>query len=760
MDLVVTHRTADFDALASMVAAEKLYPGARLMFPGTPEAGVRDFMELCQGVVKVENEKDCRLDDVDRLILVDTRLASRIGKAAQLIKRGVKVHIYDHHPRTKVDIRADKECSQKVGATVTILLGMIRKQNIKLTPLEATIMALGIYEDTGSLTYLSTTRKDIEAVGFLLSRRANLKVVSSYLNRELSPEQTSLLVTLLNSIETYRLDDVRLMIASTSSEKYIKDLALLTHKLRDIENPDCIFILVGMPDRVQMVARSRSKGIDVGRVANFLGGGGHDLASSAVVKGMGLVEVKEKILNFLERDLRKARRAAVEATSVASEERKVVFQPTLVKRDLNIRIKRFLPAEILNLLKVVGKVADEVGCPAFVVGGFVRDLLLGVRNYDLDIVMEGDIRVFGKALADGLKAALVIHKKFKTASVVLPDKFKIDIATARKELYEYPAALPTVSIGYIRDDLTRRDFTINAMAIKLNKDDFGKLYDFFGGQNDLKKGQIRVMHHLSFVEDPTRIFRAVRFEQRYNFKIDAYTENLIRAAKDLEMFAKTSGERLREEIVLILKEESPLKAIKRMDELHELRFIHPAIRLDKKLVRLLERVGQTIDWFKLSFLKRLPELWLVWLLALIDQLSFDQTLEVLSRFPFRRKDKDNILSSKRVAASILRNLDLAKPLKPSQVFELLKGLADELILFLMALTMTTRAKKRISSYLLDYRKVKLAISGKDLERMGLLPSPKFKRILDRTLYAKVDGKLKTKKDELRFAEKLVKLKRA
>lgn len=760
MDLVVTHRTADFDALASMVAAEKLYPGARLMFPGTPEAGVRDFMELCQGVVKVENEKGCRLDDVDRLILVDTRLASRIGKAAQLIKKGVRVHIYDHHPRTKVDIRADKECSQEVGATVTILLGMIRKQNIKLTPLEATIMALGIYEDTGSLTYLSTTRKDIEAVGFLLSRRANLKVVSSYLNRELSPEQTSLLVTLLNSIETYRLDGVRLMIASTSSEKYIKDLALLTHKLRDIENPDCIFILVGMPDRVQMVARSRSKEIDVGRVANFLGGGGHDLASSAVVKGMGLVEVKEKILNFLERALRKARRAAVEATSVVSEERKVVFQPTLVKRDLNIRIKRFLPAEILNLLKVVGKVADEVGCPAFVVGGFARDLLLGVRNYDLDIVMEGDIRVFGKALADRLKAALVIHKKFKTARVVLPDKFKIDIATARKELYEYPAALPTVSIGYIRDDLARRDFTINAMAIKLNKDDFGKLYDFFGGQNDLKKGQIRVMHHLSFVEDPTRIFRAVRFEQRYNFKIDAYTENLIRAAKDLEMFAKTSGERLREEIVLILKEESPLKAIKRMDELHELRFIHPAIRLDKKLVRLLERVGQTIDWFKLSFLKMLPELWLVWLLALIDQLSFDQTLEVLSRFPFRRKDKDNILSSKRVAASILRNLDLAKPLKPSQVFELLKGLADELILFLMAKSRTTRAKKRISSYLLDYRKVKLAISGRDLERMGLLPSPKFKRILDRTLYAKVDGELKTKKDELRFAEKLVKLKRA
>lgn len=759
MDLIVTHRTADFDALASMVAAEKLYPGARLMFPGTPEAGVRDFMELCQGVVKVENEKDCHLDDIDRLILVDTRLASRIGKAVELIKRGVKVHIYDHHPRTKEDIKPDKECSQEVGATVTILLGMIRKQNIKLTPLEATIMALGIYEDTGSLTYLSTTRKDIEAVGFLLSKGANLKVVSSYLNRELSPEQTSLLVTLLNSIETYRLDGVRLMIATLSSKKYIKDLGLLTHKLRDIENPDCIFTLVGMPDRVQLVARSRSKEIDVGRVANFLGGGGHDLASSAVVKGMGLVEVKEKILNFLAHELGKARRKAVVATPMVSEERKVVCQPTLVKRDLSIRIKRSLPAKILGLLEVVGKVADEAGYPAFVVGGFVRDLLLGVRNYDLDIVMEGDIGIFGKALADRLKAALVVHKKFKTASVVLPDKFKIDIATARKELYEYPAALPTVSSGDIRSDLARRDFTINAMAIKLNKDDFGKLYDFFGGQNDLKKGQIRVMHHLSFVEDPTRIFRAVRFEQRYNFKIDAYTENLISGAKDMEMFARTSGERLREEIVLILKEERPLKAIKRMDELHELRFIHPAIRLDKKLIRLLERVEATIGWFKLSFLKKGLELWLVWFLALIDQLSFNQTLEVSGRFPFRRKDKDKIFSGKRNAQLALRGLEGTRSLKASQVYKTLRNLSDEVILYLMAKARTSTTKKRISSYLLQFKKVKLTISGKDLEQMGLKPSPEFKEILDRTLYAKVDGKLKTKEDELKFAERLVKRKR-
>lgn len=755
MDLIVTHRPADFDALASMVAAGKLYPSARLMFPGSPEAGVRDFMKLCQDVVKIETEKGCRLDDVDRLIMVDTRLASRIGKAQELIKKGVEVHIYDHHPRTKEDVKAEKDSFQEVGATATILLGLIRKRNINITPLEATIMALGIYEDTGSLTYLSTTRRDIDGVGFLLSKGANLRVVASCLKRELTPHQTSLLVALLNSIETYIVDGIRAMIATTSSDKYIQDLALLTHKLRDIEGPDCIFTLCGLPDRVQLVARSQSEDIDVGRIASFLGGGGHNLAASCVVRGRGLVEVKEELLKLLARHVKGKVSKKVPEAVEATRDLRALPQCPMLTRDVAKKMKNALPSKILSLLELVGKVADATECPAFVVGGFVRDLLLGGRNYDVDIVIEGDINTFGKALADRLKGALVVHKKFKTASVVLPDKFKIDIATARRELYEYPAALPVVSIGHIKEDLARRDFTINAMAIRLNRGDFGKLYDFFGGQADLKKGQIRVLHHLSFVDDPTRIFRAVRFEQRYNFSIDKYTGNLIKTAMSLDMFEKTSGERLREEITLILREEKPLKAIKRMDDLHELRFIHPAIRLDRKLTKLLERVEQAIDWFKLSFIKKGLDLWLVWLLALIDQLSFNQTQEVLNRFPFRRKDKDKILSSKREALSTLGALEVPKTLRASQVYKHLNTLADEVILWLMARAKTQRAKKRISSFLLDYGKVKLAISGRDLEGMGLEPSPEFKQILLQTLYAKVDGKLRTKQDELRFAKKLI-----
>ncbi|GAF68630.1 unnamed protein product, partial [marine sediment metagenome] len=159
MDLIVTHNNADFDAFSSAIAAKKAYPNSKILLPGSQEQSVRRFLSLSKDKIQVESEKTCDFSDIDRLILVDTRHRSRIGKAGDLLNRKIEVHIYDHHPRMKGDIKGDLDVHEEVGATVTILLNILRRnKSLEITPLEATIMLLGVYEETGSLTYRTTTR--------------------------------------------------------------------------------------------------------------------------------------------------------------------------------------------------------------------------------------------------------------------------------------------------------------------------------------------------------------------------------------------------------------------------------------------------------------------------------------------------------------------------------------------------------------------------------------------------------------------------
>lgn len=223
-----------------------------------------------------------------------------------------------------------------------------------------------------------------------------------------------------------------------------------------------------------------------------------------------------------------------------------------------------------GLLRVIGLIADtaaENSFSAFLVGGFVRDILLGAKNMDLDIVIEGDGIKTAKVFADKTHSSCVVHKDFGTAAVAMPDSVKVDFATARKELYKKPAALPTVEFGALREDLFRRDFTINAMAIAISKNDFGQVMDFFGGQKDLADKKIRILHDASFIDDPTRILRAVRFEQRLNFKIEPRTERLLKEALRKNLLKAAGKWRLNKELALISKEKLSKKIFKRVEGL-------------------------------------------------------------------------------------------------------------------------------------------------------------------------------------------------
>ena len=320
-----------------------------------------------------------------------------------------------------------------------------------------------------------------------------------------------------------------------------------------------------------------------------------------------------------------------------------------------------LPKELMRLLKMVGKKSNSLGYGAFIVGGTVRDLIRGAKNLDpstrpeyvtglaqgqsracrgmdLDIVVEGDAIRLGRLLAQDLSGTLVAHKRFGTCTVVTKKGLKIDLATARKEVYERPGALPTVEFSSIKDDLARRDFTINAMAISLNSGDFGRLVDFFGGGHDLAEGRIRVLHDKSFLDDPTRIFRCARFESRPGFSIEAHTLRLAKEAIKKAMPAKVSAQRIRNELILILKEEGRLKALERLDSLGVLRFIHPGLRLDKKIKSSLRSAGRG---------KKNSDDWLRYLIVLLGPLSYNTTLALCNDFSLRRSDKAKILAAKK-----------------------------------------------------------------------------------------------------------------
>ena len=885
MELIVAHIGGDFDALASLVAAKKLYPQAKAVLPGSPEKAVRDFLAIWQDELNIDNEKDIDFSQVDKLIIVETRIASRIGKAAELIgKKPLRIEIYDHHPRTAFDIKADKDLFKATGATVTFLLQLLRKKKIGITPLEATVMALGIYEDTGSLTFQITTRLDIDMVGYLFSQGASLNVVSTYLKRELTHKQLGLLSSLINNTHDYFINGVHIGIATIESEAYIEDFSLLVHKLIDIENFNVIFAFTKTPSRIKMVARSNLPYVKVHKIAESFGGGGHPYAASAVFKEVGLEQSIKKLLDLLRVSIRPkifaedivsasvktadvsqtvfevrrlmnrfkldclavfeagqmkgiTSRADVEQAirkghgrrrikgcmktrfmkitsrtplyriqQIISRERigylpvfknkrligmigrldiaRVVHKDLITKKgikrgkrklaqpvkNISSKMKKALPARVFKILKLIGALAGKRKEQVFAVGGFARDILLGVKNFDVDIVLEGEGLSFAKELADRLGGSLVVHKRFGTATVVTDwypkasrgpvskrEKFKIDIATARKEYYEYPAALPKVKFSSIKQDLYRRDFTINAMAVSLNRGRFGRLIDFFSGQQDLKAKKVRVLHDLSFVEDPTRIFRAVRFEQRYNFSIEPHTENLIKTAVNLDMFGRTQKQRLRDEIILILSEPQPAKAITRMHQLHELRFIHPELKLTRKALRLFDAIDETLNWYQLSFLTRRPiDRWIVFFMAMIDDIGIAQVKGLCGKFVFTKGDEKRIISCKIHAKKMVKILKAGRKLSPSRIYQYLEPLSFEVILFIMAKAAARRAKERISLFFREHNGAKISIGGKDLKALGLKPGPAYKKLLRKILYEKLDGRIRNKRDELKLAAKLSK----
>lgn len=848
MEIILSHRQHDFDSLASMVAAQKLYPGSVMVMEGNANPYVQEFLALSKDQLPIKKAKDIDLNNVKRIVLVDMhdlRRTGELGKRAAEMG-GIPVEIYDHHPFDGP--RGQGVVIEPVGACATLLVERLAEIGMALNGFEATVIALGIYEDTGSLLFESTTVRDVLAVGYLLKQGANLGVVAEYLRKPLTEEQKNIFYQLLeNGKQEMRGQPV--FISWAESADYVGGLALLARRVEEMENAETTFLAVKMENRIYIIGRSRGRGMDVSRVAAAFGGAGHRRAASAAVKENDLaailtrlrqkigtesknpslardmmsfpvktitshttlaeagqillrcghtgVPVKdgERLVGIISRrDVEKALKhglghapvkgfMATELVTAASDASWETVRNLMVQHDVG-RIPvleagklvgiisrsdmlRFIHGEsvpvestlvhersqamrrdIIGLLErtdpQIRKIVDAARRSAetghysvFIVGGFVRDLLLLNPTQDLDLVVEGNGIRYADALAAGLpEGELARHEEFGTARLTFKDGTHVDIAGARWEYYEYPGALPQVEESTLRQDLFRRDFTINAMAISLAaaRFAFGDLVDYYGGYGDLQQGKIRFLHNLSFIDDPTRMLRAVRFAGRYDFSLAAETRQAMQTALQNGMLRRLSAERFTEELLYILAEEK-------------------CWAMGQELVDS----GILAAWFERSyawnfaapenFLREWP-VYKRWLTA-VSPLSDGEIDHVMERLRLPKKIKDSTTLYQRLRKNLAESETLALA-----VIDPLLSKCDRQVLEVLAAD--SRFKSALTAYLKALDQYKPAIDGKRLVQMGVKQGRAVGELLNELRLAWLRGEIHSAEEEYRYLDRLLK----
>ncbi len=832
MKLILTHPNADFDAVAASLAAHKLYPDAIPLLPDRLNYNVDDFLMLYRSGLPFVFESDLHDTKAERVILVDTQ---RLPKGIALPKR-TPVEIIDHHqPYTRDDLQPQEQfLSETVGAATTILVERIQQRQISLSPLEATLLALGIYEDTGSLSYGTTTARDIRAAAWLLEQQASLDTVRRFLSPPLNEAQQALFDRLMDQSEDRSVRGHSITVAHARVDEHVSEISSVVHRLRDVLDSSAIFVLVQMPNHLVLICRSTADAVDCGKIARHFGGGGHDRAAAATIYDQKLEAVLPALWEQIQAHVRPLARVetlmshGVQTLDVNQSAREVARQMRqighegfpvldngrivglLTRRELDRALEHGLddislrdimnagevmlhpgdsvhtleqtmvesgwgqipvvddqgkllgivtrtdliqhwasahpaqaaaqrsisPEEISTVLgPAVGDLVERVAVEAqaqdlnlFMVGGAVRDLLLQRPNLDLDFVVEGSAIDFVAQLQARYGGERHVFKPFGTAKWLLDDPDlppHIDFASARNEFYEHPTALPTVYQSSIKLDLQRRDFTVNTLTIQLSPAAVrGRVLDFYGGLADLQAGILRVLHSLSFVDDPTRILRAFRFENRLGFSIEARTAELITAA--LPMLPRVTGERLRNELTLLLEEDHPALALRRMESLGILRAIHPAFVLAPDLEQQLQAAQPS---WAASYAK--ADLSWHLLAAAIPLAELDDFCE---RLMFGRHLSDSLRDAARLAQ---RDIDLGVPeLRPSQIVDLLDPLTEIALLTAWLIDEDGRVRERIDTYLTRWRDITPLTTGHDLLALGLKPGPCFRAILSRLRQAR------------------------
>lgn len=848
MDVVVAHANTDFDAFAAMLACRRLYPGSVAVLSGTLNRNVREFQRLHADELDLVEASRIDPERVTRIVAVEASDPARLGELEAVARRpDVEVVWFDHHPAETVPENAVLSGD---GALTTTLVGILAEREIAVTPVEATAFALGIHEDTGSLTYPTTTQRDIEALAWCARHGARQDAIRRYLRSPLTEAERSVLDACLSSLEARHVGGTEVLVAAVEWPVYVDGIANVAHKLVDLTECRALVCLVEMEGRVVCVVRSRTPEIDASAVARALGGGGHREAASATFRGrladaravvegelpnaVRVVATAEEIMSrparFVAADDTVAHAMALcqrhrqsgiqvgeptELVGIVSREDldkavghglshapvKAIMSPgmTTCAPDAPLgEIQRLIAAsdagrvpvvragEVIgvvtrgDVLRALGEAETRAPAPAetpslgerllalpglgdvfetiqavgegfdgvYLVGGTVRDIVLGERSFDVDIAVEGDGIALGRALAEALGGRAVHHERFGTAIVLYGPSGRLDVATARTEFYDAPAALPTVEQASIRQDLYRRDFTINAMAVSLKGADFGRVVDFFGGLDDLERGVLRVLHNLSFIDDPTRIFRAIRYENRYGFRMDGHTATLARACIEMGLVGELSSARLRDELELLLDEERVATAVRRLRELAVTPAIHPHLADDEETVDLVELV----DELRARHAPSAPA-WRLRLAVLARRLPPEELYEWFERLRLRRRDADAVADAVAVSPRLVELL--ATVGEAAEARRLIEPHDPDGAVLALALAGDGAAASWIERYFGELRSVRLEISGGDIAALGLGESPRVGAVLEEILRRKVNGELAGRGAELEAARALI-----
>jgi tRNA nucleotidyltransferase (CCA-adding enzyme) len=860
--LILTHENADFDAVAAQVAAHKLDTAATPVLPRRLNRNVRQFISLYWDELPLVRPDDLERQRVERVTIVDTQSIATVRG----MKATTPIDFIDHHPQSRKMEPHWSFSGEPIGATTTLLCEGLQERGVALSRVEATLMMLGIYEDTGSLAYGTTTPRDVRCAAWLMEQGADLDVVHEFLHLPLSDDQRALYERLLENAEAVEINGRPVVISTARAPDLVEEISAIAHKLRDLFEPVALFLLVELPTHVQLVARSISEEVEVSQVAACFGGGGHSRAAAALVRDRSLEQARAELLEILPRAIRPRATVAdlmsrgvqtVQVTETAAEvERRmrrtghegypaldgdrlvgllsrhavdraldhqrgdmpvaelmdkgtvtvrpedsverlqqvmlrsgwgqvpvvdeggeligVVTRTDLIKlwgkredegaqrAEVIRRLEKALTPETMRLVRRISQTAREMGFELYFVGGFVRDLLLGVpTNNDIDFVIEGDAIALVRRLREAHGGELRSHARFGTAKWIMKNgeysaapglPTAIDFVTARTEFYAHPSALPTVQHSSIKQDLHRRDFTINTLAIRLAPEPFGQLLDFWGGGRDLREGVIRVLHSLSFVDDPTRVLRAARLERRLGFAIEPRTLELI--GKALPLLDRVSGDRLRHELEATLREERPEVVLDRLDRLGVLRQIHPALRADKWLsaaMRALRAARRRPAWPALADFD--VGWWdLPGFILMTFRISDEERSGVNKRLRVRRRTAGALEKARNLRALLPA---LEKRQRPSTLACWLGPFSDAVLAAGWAAAPGAVARDQIADYAARLRYVQPLTNGDDLKALGLKPGPRLGRILTRLREAWLDGEVEDAEGEGVLVEKLI-----
>lgn len=893
MDIILCHTTADFDSLGAAVGLTRLHPGARIVLTGGAHPGVEEFLRLHRDEYAIIERRSVNPNQLRSLFVVDTQWRDRLGKAAEWFDAPhlQGVYLYDHHPGVTGDIPASHCQIEAIGATTTLITEQLQQQNISLTVHEATVMALGIHVDSGSLTFDHSTARDALALAWLMKQGASLTLIAEYIEPGLSDSLQDLLATALETVDTEEVWGQQLASVVLRTPDYVPGLSGLTSRLLELTDTDAMILLheyqrQGGESRLTVIARSQIPQTDLNAILQTIGGGGHRKAGSAQLRNANPDQVLRQLRDRLKaqipppptaRELMSSPVRTIRPKTTIGEAHRILLRyghsglsvvnqadelvGIISRRDLDIalhhgfhhapvkgymtrNVKTITPDTLLpeieglmvtfdigrlpvldegalvgivtrtdvlrelhedsrqlcpihsergsqgrrltreadvwdglrshltpklwQLLETAAQAAQERGWQLYLVGGAVRDLLRVMQSpqesevelTDIDLVVDGFHQSAtvgaGVELANVLQeqfsgARLDVHGAFQTAALLwhndpVFDSLWLDIATARTEFYPYPAANPEVEASSIRQDLYRRDFTINALAIRLTTPRQGKLLDFFGGVLDLQRGWVRVLHANSFIEDPTRIFRAVRFAVRFEFEIEPETERFIRHAIASGVYERSRSlnprtpalqARLKSELKYLLQASYWPRALRELDRLGALQCLHPQLRLTRELWRRLQLADRGLrrfeNWHRLSHWRMLLEVLLSQVdiedgefsrAAVAQQLQLpEETVQRLATLGERRERLQR---------------ELRKAQRPSEVVRVLSG--EELAgLLLVALGLGRSLRRKVWHYLTEWAQVKPLLNGEDLKQLGYKPGPQFKEMLADIQAGTLDG---------------------